>query len=118
MSGDRSGISSAALAGGRRARRPTQSVSIAFGVLWFLVGLMLAFRDVKSPIPHAHETCTRPLWVMSLMGVLVVIASGTALWRTERWPHWRWLALICGLVVSFWFVYLVIGPHTELVCEN
>lgn len=67
MSGDRTGISSLALAAGRHAGRPKQSVSGVLGVLWFLVGLSLAFGGVKSPTPertrHAHARCGRcPLW--------------------------------------------------------
>ena len=116
MNRDQSGVPSTTQAGARHVGQPKQSVSIVLGVLWFLVGVQLAFGDVSSQIPN--ETCTRPLWATSLMGGLVVVASGIALWRTERWPHWRWLALIVGLVAAFWFVYLVIGPHTDLVCVN
>ncbi len=94
-----------------------QNVLPALGVLWFVAGLSLAFRET-SPGFMAGETCRVPGWAQIAMALLVVVTSGVAIWRSERWPSRRWLGLLAALMLAFAVMFAAIAPRLDPVCVN
>lgn len=94
-----------------------QNVLPVLGVLWFVAGLSLAFREVSSEAVAAG-TCQPPVWAQAVMGLLVVAMSGIAIWRSERWPSRRWFGVLAVLAVAFLVMFAGIAPRLDTVCVN